>query len=132
MTNEQPTPPQRTACDHDLPSSWGDLLPLLSDTALRELERMWGNYVPHDDRDTEMHDDLVTALSKRDRGLTGARYVVLLGVSQVAQDDGVLHASSFAAEISAAHPTRVVRMFDTQDDRLVCSYRAGEALTSEN
>lgn len=46
------------ACDHDLPSSWGDLVPLLSDAAILEMRALWGDYVPHDDRDSEMCDDL--------------------------------------------------------------------------
>lgn len=61
------TPPRApgAACDHDLPSSWGDLIGRLSDAALLEMYELWRNYVPHDDRDTEMHDDLYSVVVGR-------------------------------------------------------------------
>lgn len=67
--NELPRPLPPTAgrlCEHDLPSSWSDLLPLASPSTLRELRDLWGNYVPHDDRDTEMSEYLNDLVSKLD------------------------------------------------------------------
>lgn len=60
-----PYPFSNIACDHDLPSSWGDLISLLSDAALLEMRALWGNYVPHDDRDIEMCDDLNSVVMSR-------------------------------------------------------------------
>lgn len=54
------------------------------------------------------------------------RYAVLLGISTVGHDDGALHADSLAQGISTQHPTRLVRIIDTCDDRLVATYRNGQ------
>lgn len=56
------------------------------------------------------------------------RYVILLGISVVGHDGGVLHAHSIAVETSAGNPTRLVRIIDTHNDNLVGTYRNGKCL----
>lgn len=54
------------------------------------------------------------------------KYVILLGISQVGHDEGLLHAHSLARGISEQNPTRLVRIINTDNDALCGTYRAGE------
>ena len=54
------------------------------------------------------------------------KYAILLGISEVGHDDGLLHAASIAVEASRANPTRLVRIINTHTDDIVATYRNGQ------
>lgn len=59
------------------------------------------------------------------------KYAILLGISVVGHESGMLHAYSIAQEASEACPTRVVRIVDTYTDRIVYTFRDGKEIEGE-